>query len=200
VSLFAGANQTGFTGTTTATAPAVIVRDANGNPVPGVTVFFGIVGGGGSVQNQLAVTDAQGVASAGFWLLGQQPGTNTLSAVVQAPNVSGNPVRFVANAVTAPVGLTVSVVDGDNQTAQLGTNVPIRPVVIVRDADGNPVAGVTVNFSIVGGGGGLSGATQTTDANGIARVGSWQLGAIGPNTLRATIPGGASVDFTATGT
>ena len=42
------------------------------------------------------------------------------------------------------------------------------------------------------------GADATSDANGVARVGSWTLGALGTNSLVATVQGGPSATFTAT--
>ena len=78
-----------------------------------------------------------------------------------------------------------------------------RPSVKVTDAsNGTPKAGVSVTFAVTAGGGSLSGATQTTDANGVATVGGWTLGTTaGANSVRANVTGQASVstNFTATG-
>src|SRR5256714_15613065 len=77
------------------------------------------------------------------------------------------------------------------------------PAVIVRDAHGNPVQGVSVTFAVGLGSGSITGASQTTNAGGIAAVGSLTLGtAAGQNTLTATAPGvnGSPVTFTANGT
>src|SRR5436309_15515810 len=75
------------------------------------------------------------------------------------------------------------------------------PSVVVRGVDGNPSSGITVTFAAGTGGGNVTGATQITDASGIATVGSWILAA-GLNTLTATASGtvqGSPVTFTATG-
>jgi hypothetical protein len=77
-----------------------------------------------------------------------------------------------------------------------------RPSVRVTDAGGLAVPGVTVTFQVTGGGGSLTGSTQTTNSNGIATVGSWTLGgSAGQNTMTATATGlnGSPVTFTATG-
>jgi adhesin/invasin len=42
-------------------------------------------------------------------------------------------------------------------------------------------------FAVTGGGGSITGGTQTTDVNGVATVGSWTLGASANNTLSATV-------------
>lgn len=89
---------------------------------------------------------------------------------------------------------------GDGQTAAPGTAVAIPPSVALHDSGGGPVVGETVTFSIGSGGGSITGATQVTDASGVATIGSWTLGAAGPNTLLATSNGavGSPQTFTAT--
>jgi hypothetical protein len=79
-----------------------------------------------------------------------------------------------------------------------------QPSVIVEDAGSTPLAGVTVTFAVESGGGSVTGATQVTDAQGIAQVEKWTLGSSpGTNTLSATASGagfsGNPVTFTATG-
>ena len=78
---------------------------------------------------------------------------------------------------------------------------------IVRDAGANPVAGVQVTFAVASGGGSVTGGTATTNASGIATVGSWTLGSTpgtNNNTLTATVTGsgitGNPVTFTASAT
>src|SRR5207245_8806276 len=105
--------------------------------------------------------------------------------------------------VTAGTPTQIGVNAGNNQTATTGTPVPVPPSVIVRDASGNPVAGMAVTFAVAAGGGSITGASQTTSASGIAAVGSWTLGTTaGTNTLTATATGptGSPGTFTATGT
>ena len=67
---------------------SVLVRDAAGSPVPGVTVTFQVTAGGGSVGAS-ARTNSSGVATAS-WTLGPEPGVNTLVAMVP----SLDPVTF----------------------------------------------------------------------------------------------------------
>jgi adhesin/invasin len=103
--------------------------------------------------------------------------------------VPGPPAKIVVNA-------------GDNQSVAAGAAVPVAPSVKVTDAGDNPIANVPITFAVASGGGTITGATTTTNASGIATVGSWTLGAAaGPNTLRATSSAiaGASVTFQAAG-
>jgi hypothetical protein len=92
------ASQSGMAGTEVS-APAVLVKDNRGQPMVGQTVRFVVVQGGGSVQNGTAVTNFQGVATAGRWTLGATAGTNLVEAVVGTLA----PVRFVATATEPPV-------------------------------------------------------------------------------------------------
>ncbi len=87
---------------------------------------------------------------------------------------------------------------GDNQTGTAGVAVATAPSVTVKDANGNPTAGVAVTFAVATGGGSVTRGTTTTDNFGIAIVGSWILGSVGPNTLTATATGLPPVTFTAT--
>jgi large repetitive protein len=95
-------NQSAAVGTSVSTAPSVIVRDANNNPVTGVSVTFAVASGGGTVDPTTAVeTDENGIASVTSWTLGATPGTNTLTATITGsePAVS---TTFTATGYTAP--------------------------------------------------------------------------------------------------
>jgi adhesin/invasin len=191
-----GNGQSAIAGTAVATPPSVIVADAAGNPVSGVTVTFAVESGGGSATGLVAVTDASGIATVGSWTLGTALGSNTLTAT--SGNLTRSPVTFAATAIAGPPA-TITGNAGDLQTATAGTAVATPPSVIVKDANGNPVSGVSVTFAVATGGGSATVTSATTDALGIATVGSWTLGTTpGPNTLTATA-GSLSVTFSATG-
>ncbi len=118
-----------------------------------------------------------------------------------ATNSAGTVYTDVATFSTTAVPTQIALNGGDGQSATAGTAVPVPPSVIVRDASNNPVSGVTVQFAATSGGGVVAGATQVTNAAGIATVGSWTLGgALGTQTLSATAAGliGSPVSFTAT--
>jgi hypothetical protein len=98
------------------------------------------------------------------------------------------------------VPATVVAISPTTQEAQVATAVAAVPTVKVSAASGQPVAGVSVTFAVISGGGSLTGATQTTDANGAATVGSWTLGTTaGPNVVAATVVALPAASFTATG-
>src|SRR3989454_3741738 len=116
--------------------------------------------------------------------------------------LSGSPVTFTATG-TAGAAATMAANSPSSQTAPAGTAVSSPPSVIVKDANGNPVAGVAVTFAVAPGNGTITGGSQTTNASGVATVGSWTLSpTAGQNTLTATSAtlSGSPVTFTATGT
>ena len=196
LSKVSGDNQNAAAGEVLVDPLVVQVGDALGNPVAGATVVFAVSQGGGSVNPTSVTTSADGVASTTL-TMGPAVGTPQLvSASIPATAIT---VSFTATALAGSPA-SISLAAGNNQHAAAGTTVPVRPAVVVRDANANPVAGVTVEFEIVSGGGSITGASQVTDANGRAAVGSWTLGG-GANVLQATASGtgisGNPVTFTA---
>jgi hypothetical protein len=196
-----GNNQSATVNTAVGTAPSVLVTDAQGNAVAGVSVTFAVATGGGTVNPTTAVTtNASGIAQVTSWTLGTAAGSNTLTAT--SGSLSGSPVTFTATG-TAGTATQIAANAGEGQTATAGTAVATPPSVIVKDQFNNPVSGVSVTFAVALGGGTVVPTTAiSTDVNGIAQVTSWTLGATpGTNTLTATSGSlaGSPVTFTATG-
>src|SRR5205085_573198 len=180
--------------------PSVIVKDANGNPVAQVAVTFAVAPGNGTITGASQTTNASGVATVGGWTLSATAGPNTLTAT--SGSLSGSPVTFTATG-TAGTAATLAANSATSQSATAGTAVSAPPSVIVKDANGNPVAQVAVTFAVAPGNGTITGGSQTTNTSGVATVGSWTLSATaGANTLTATSGSlaGSPVTFTATGT
>jgi adhesin/invasin len=149
----AGDNQQASVGRLVPIAPTVVVRNSAGTGVAGVVVDFAVSSGGGAVVGSRQVTDASGIASVGGWFLGPLPGTNTLTAT--AAGVA--PVTFTATGV-AGQATSMAAVSQTTQSAPIGTNVSDPPSVIVRDAQGIPVPGVAVTFTVTAGAGTLVGS------------------------------------------
>lgn len=171
--------------------PSVIVRDQNGNPFAGAPVTFNVISGGGTITGAAsATTDASGLAAVGGWTLGTTAGPNVLQATSGSLTAS-----FTATGTPGPPA-TMTVSTGDNQVGFAGAALPTNPAVVVKDANGNLVSGVTVTFTVGSGGGSVTAPTATTNAAGIAAVGSWTLGAnSGTNTLIASANGVPAVTF-----
>jgi hypothetical protein len=206
--LVSGDQQTGTVGSALQTPLVVRVRDAHGNPTSGASVRFDVIAGGGLVvgavqaassgaESTATLTDADGVARVAQWVLGTVAGTNTVRASV---NGVAQTLSFNATGRAGPAA-ALSVSDGDQQSAMIGTAVSVRPSIRVRDQYDNAVAGVQVHFSVASGSGSITGEDGVTDAAGQAAVGSWTLGATpGTNTLIATVDGLTSATITATAT
>ena len=195
-SISAGNSQTTAAGTAVAVAPAVLVTDGSANPVAGVDVTFTVTAGGGSVTGGAAVTNTQGIATVGQWTMGTAIGLNSLSAAVEGV---AQPLVFQATATVGPAA-HITVIEGDAQTTTIGNAVATQPTVKVTDAFGNVITGFSVAFTIDEGGGTVTGGAPITDANGVAKVGSWRLGLVpGANKLKASRDA-VSITFTATAT
>src|SRR5205807_438191 len=176
------------------------VKDANGNPVAQVAVTFAVAPGNGTITGASQTTNASGVAMGRACAWTAVTGSNRMTAT--AGTLSGSPVTFTATG-TAGAAATIAANSPTSQSTT-ATLVPYTTLFrSVKDANGNPVAQVAVTFAVAPGNGTITGASQTTNASGVATVGSWTLSATaGPNTLTATSTGlsGSPVTFTATGT
>jgi hypothetical protein len=187
----AGAPTSGVVGREIAAPFEVLLRLANGTPVEGATVNWSVVSGPATVSPTTTVTSTNGRAAARL-TLGNTPGQ-----VILAANVAGLPeVRFNVTS-NADVPATVTIVGGNNQSAPVGTSLPLPQTVSVADRFGNLLTGANVAWTVTSGGGSVTPTTSTTDATG--RTGtSWRLGnSAGTQTVTASV-GTASATFTAT--
>jgi adhesin/invasin len=201
ISISAGNGQTAWVSTVLANPLKALVQDSNDNPVAGVSVTFAVDAGGGSFASADAVlSGANGIATSTAWTLGAVAGANTATAT--SGSLTGSPLTFTATGTPQPT--QISVYSGDNQTAEAGTAVTNLLQALVRDADGNPVAGVAVTFAVATGGGAFVNASPVlSDAGGIATAPAWTLGEVaGVQTATATSGTltGSPLTFTATAT
>jgi hypothetical protein len=99
---------------------------------------------------------------------------------------------------TSPGGGTpgaVAISAAPATTSQVAVAIP-GPAVLVTGEGGAPLPGVIVKFTVQGGGA-VQYPIATTDANGIASAGLWQIGPkVGSNIVTATVEGLAPVTFT----
>jgi adhesin/invasin len=143
--LFGGNNQSATVGTAVASNATVQVLDQLGNPVQGVSVLFGVTGGGGSLSSSTQPTNGSGMAGVG-WTLGTTAGTNTISATVAG--LLGSPVSFSATATPAVINPAFSTAVVPDGIAGTPTIVQIQG----RDQFGNAVltGGATVTVDVTG--------------------------------------------------
>lgn len=190
-----GDDQSGPVGSTLPEPLVVEVADAFGNPIAGVQVAWSAEGGG-SVSDAQTMTGDDGRASV-VRTLGSTAGAQRTLASVDG--LAGSPVAFVHTA-TAGTASGVSIVAGNGQSGPVSTELPQDLVVQVRDAQGNAVPGVAVTWVIGAGGGSVTPATSTTDADGRSSA-AWTLGdAPGSNTVSAVVSGIGVAEFGATAT
>jgi adhesin/invasin len=149
------------------------IVDANGNPVAGATVVFAFAGGTAAstaaITYVTATTDANGDETLDITNI--IAGTVLFTATVNGqPIVNGSPatVTFVAGAPSAGNLATQLIVDVTGSPADGTSTNTIHAH--IADANGNPVAGATVVFTISGGtasgSANFSYVSATTDANG----------------------------------
>lgn len=160
ITIAQGDNQTGNAGQTLPLALVGVVKDAGGNPLPGVAVQW-------SVDNANAIslatptssaTDVNGRASTRV-KLGSTPGT---FKVTMTAGSASKDFSVTVNAALGPL----QKVSGDLQTAVVGTAFAQPVVVQVKDESGAVIPGIGVTFSATGGTVGTPNAT--TDASGNA--------------------------------
>lgn len=195
IAMVSGNNQSGQVGTKLSQRLVVGVTDAFGNPNEGVEITWTVTGGG-SVSSATTVTGANGQTSVER-TLGSATATQTTRAT--AAGLVGSPVVFT-HSPTASDAERVTVVSGINQTVVVGSRLPNDLVVLVLDANDNPVPGATVSWVVEPGNGSVESASTTTGANGRTST-KWTLGLLpGTYELEAQVDGATSAAFTATAT
>ena len=157
--------------------PSFLVKNENGQAMA-TNVTIALTAGGGALTGQPAKSNSgttnSGTTSIGTWTLGKTAGANTVTVTVG----SLTPVAFTVTGNAAAPYKVVEVNPPATLRSGLANAVVTGPIVVaVADTFNNAIAGRVVNFSILGGGGTLSGnLTATTDANGQATAPTWRLG------------------------
>ncbi len=177
------------------------LADINGNPVSGSGLYSYLV----AIQSgrkfficntSTSTTNVSGAATVVFTV---STISGTVTTVTATDGSSPTPFTGTSSNITTIAGTAANMVinGGNNQTAIAGSAVATPPSVLVTDQFGNVVSGASVNFA-PSAGGSVTGGLATTNASGIATVGSWTL-AVGANTLTASATGVTPVIFNATG-
>lgn len=178
------------------------ILDQDGNPVAGVRVTYTTNQTNAVLSTAQAISNNEGYAQAFV----TTPNQNLNFLVTAA--IEGNFTQIftiLVNSSGVPGGGsgtgTVSVAGGNGQLVQSRT-ASLRPMQVrVRDAQGNPVVGALVAWTITNGGGTLSASESTTDGNGIASntfIGNLLLSTLSSfatSTIAASTPLG-TVNFT----
>jgi plastocyanin len=171
----------------------VLVTNQDATPIQGVTVAW--TSAGGAVSPTSRATNAAGQSRTQF-TYGTAAGNQTATATVTG--LVGSPVVITLNA-TAGTAVSIAKTAGDNGTAPPGSQVTYT--VQSRDSHGNPKGGVVIDWAVGAGGGSITPAQNTTQANGNASATRTLGSGTGAQTATATAAGltGAPVDtFTTT--
>ena len=166
IEIVTGDAQAGPAGAQLPLPLVVKVTDGLGHAVVGQQVQFTVTSGGGQVDPATVQTGTDGRASA-TWTLGASAGEQA----VQAQTVGGGApatlmLDFTATAV-AGGGSLIAAARGDDQTAPVNSALGDSLVVKVSDGNGNPVGGVLVAWTAVGGGS-VSPESVVSGADGLA--------------------------------
>jgi len=96
------------------------------------------------------------------------------------------PVRDESSIPFTTEPTTIALSAGNNQSAPVNTAVSVNPRVLVTGAGAVPVSGVTVTWTVTGGGGSVNPGTSVTNAQGLAST-VWTMGAsAGTDTMEAS--------------
>jgi uncharacterized protein (TIGR03437 family) len=178
--LVQGDNQTGRPSQTLPLALQARVTDAAGNARPGIQVRWEIpVPGTVTLSNLISTAGLGGIVSA-IATLGNTAGP--VEVRVRGPGTNTLSFTLTANATVG--GLTK--VSGDNQTAAAGQRFAEPLVVEVRDAQGQPLAGIAVAFRVAQGGATLLANSARSDAGGRAST-AVRAGAAGAIRIEAVV-------------
>ncbi len=181
LSVISGSSQSGTVGTVLGSPLTVQAKDSFGNKVAGALVTFSDTVGGSFSPNP-ATTASNGEASTALTL----PTTAHTGFAVTASSGSATPATFHETSVAgAPASETIAA--GNKQTAAPGTQLPKPLVVVVKDQYGNPVPGVTVNFSDGGAGGSFLNSAPVTNSAGQASATYTLPPAAGSYSITATV-------------
>lgn len=190
MTVFAGNFQTGEVAKPIPQPLSVEVRDQHGKLLNSVIVEFESSGNGTFTQRE-ALSDTMGIAST-YFTLGTVMGAYTVTASV---NGIATPAIFTFQARPGQA-MQLAKIDGDGQTAGMGERLAEPLVVKCVDLFGNPVAGLSVTWTVVGGGT-VSDNDTVTDDNGEARVMFTLGGTPGSQNVVAHVQNLADVQFVA---
>jgi galactose oxidase len=177
--MLSGNGQNGPVGVPLTDSLVVMVKDAQGQPLKGVSVAWSA--SSGSVSSSSVTTGADGHAAV-RWTLGNTAGEQSASATAGDLPAVG----FTATA-EAPVPLTIVVQPSDSVLDKEVMAPDQQPVLLVRDAQGALASGVTVTAAIKSGAGTLEGATSAVSgADGKAAFADLGIHGTGAHTLEFT--------------
>jgi hypothetical protein len=174
---------------------SVITATLTGDNKTGVTVTFSLPvnNSGATLSSSTAITDGSGKAVVIYRAGALSPTIDVQDAVRAAVGTASDAKTITRKAtITTPLTLTADPSDVQSGPGQMTGCILTATV---TDSSGQAVRGMTVTFSIVGGGGSFASGTAVTDASGKAvtvysRLVTEPAGTIIMVFLKATLPDG----------
>jgi plastocyanin len=158
-----GDGQTGTVGQALPERLRVLVTE-NGRPAPGIVITWSAPSGGTVIAS--GPTGQDGIAEAD-WTLGGTAGVQAAKASV--PDAAGSPLTFIATAEAGPAARLVRV-SGFAPEGSIGSVLVDALATQARDAFGNPIPGVPVQWSVDSGDATVEPASAVSDDQGIVRA------------------------------
>ncbi|MFZ0769903.1 MAG: Ig-like domain-containing protein [Candidatus Sulfotelmatobacter sp.] len=150
----AGNNQSGYVGTSLPVTLSVqALSSYTGQPVANAAIAFAAVPAGGTFGSPTAITNSAGIATTTY-ILPTKPGAVTITA---SGSSSSTTTAYFTETANAGPPASMVLVSGGKQRGTVGTTLPAPIVVSVKDAFGNAVSAVPVEF------GGKVGGTFSPD-------------------------------------
>lgn len=177
---FANDSQTDTVLATLGNPFRVHVLDYQNNNVASYTVNWSVTGGGGSVGAPTSNTDGSGIAQI-FRTLGGTAGTQLAQANVTG--LIGTPITFTG---IATPGQPANVIFNSQNPTSGAPSSDVTLSVKARDAHGNGVAGIRIDWAATAGGGLVAPDVDTTNAQGIATTLHTLSDSTRPDTVTAT--------------
>jgi hypothetical protein len=191
IAITSGNNQSGSAGQHAALPLIATLSDFCGNVVIGTAVTWQVTQGSATVQNTSTTSNVVGQVS-NVLTFGQTPGQVTVKATING----GASVTFtLTNSVVVSA---IAQVSGTGQTATVTQSFPNPLIVAVSDNNHNPIAGLTVSFTVTSGTAGLNPTSALTNASGQAQTSVTAGANPGTVVVTASVPGGFSTTFTLT--
>lgn len=185
-----GSGQSAAVGETLPSEIVFELQDKYDNPISDSAVQWSAPSG--LVEGE-ARTDSSARVS-GRWTLGTTAGLQTLSITAGSSSTVRGEVTATAGAAE-PANL--SKLEGDNQSATVGTVLPTPLALLVQDEYGNAVPGSIVSWALLGGVGSVDSLTTMTDSTGHA-YNRWTMGTrAGVQSLTVSVDD-LSVEFAST--
>jgi uncharacterized protein (TIGR03437 family) len=161
LAILSGNNQTGGAGGALPFPLLAMVRDACGNAVTGGQVTWKVTQGSATLTNVVGTSGSSGQVSAGV-TFGQAAGQVTVTATL------GTAAVVTFSLTSQAVVTSMTIVNGNNQSVTVGNAFPQTLTVQIKDANNNPVTGVSVSFAISSGNASINPGSATTDSQGRA--------------------------------